>query len=242
MPQKIKSGLIKLIAASLVFAVLDVWMVTSLLGAFRTYDSANSRKEATLYGRTAPDDPARFQTWVDGLPAEIAGGHGLILGVDADYNFEPAASDETALAVWDANKDSEEFKQALESVYYFEPYQLETPIDTKEGVFNVWFLPIMNDTEDDIVGASFMLVPEGTGSEMLSLIRNLGIIAWILFTALLGVALLARDPITGYGVIALFLISLVFIAYPLFEAVRMSFISDGRFRLAIWADAFKPEQ
>jgi len=41
-------------------------------------------------------------------------------------------------------------------------------------------------------------------------------------------------------VVFLFAVTIAFIAYPLFESFRLTFVQDGRFTLDIWRDAFRP--
>ncbi|MDR2363616.1 MAG: iron ABC transporter permease, partial [Spirochaetaceae bacterium] len=93
----------------------------------------------------------------------------------------------------------------------------------------------------DISGAVLVAVPEGSAAQFEGLLRNLAIIAWIIFAVLLSVALLARDPVTGYAVIFLFAVAIVFVAFPLFESFRLTFIDGGVFSLNIWKRTFSPQ-
>ena len=58
----------------------------------------------------------------------------------------------------------------------------------------------------------------------------------VLFAALTGISRFTRDPTVGYAVVVLAGIAGVFIAYPLAEALRLSFLKEGRFSLEIWKD------
>jgi iron(III) transport system permease protein len=217
-----KRGLIKLLAASLVFAALDIWIYNSLLGSYRSYYEANSIKEVSLYARTVPEDPAYFDGWIAALPEVIEGGKAMILGVDENFEFYPRAGDREAEAVWTARKDSEEFKRGLESVYYLLPYKVSFTIDSMQ----VYLLPIPDESGYDITGAVLMAVPAGGALAFEHLLRNLSILAWLIFTVLFAVAMLARDPITGYAVIFLFAAAVAFVAYPLFES--LAYLYRGR--------------
>ncbi|MCL1817855.1 MAG: iron ABC transporter permease, partial [Spirochaetaceae bacterium] len=88
-----RRGLIKLLAAALVFAAGDLWIYNSLLGSFRSYYETNSMKEVTLFARTAPGDASFYQDWLAKLPEEIEGGRAMIFSLDADFKLVPAAAD-----------------------------------------------------------------------------------------------------------------------------------------------------
>jgi iron(III) transport system permease protein len=245
-----KRGLVKLIAAALVFAAFDIWIFTSLLGSYRKYETANSLKEVTLFARTAPEEKDNIGEWITSLPGVIEGGRILFLDLDEYYNFVPLAGDSLARALWDANKDSREFQEGLSSVYYLLPYLVSRSFKTSElrnlsGIdpgdivssMRVYLIPVPDESGYDINGAVLMAVPEEGALAFENLLRNLAILAWVIFTVILAVAVLARDPITGYAVIFMFAFAIAFVAYPLFESVRLTFIQQGKFTFDIWKDA-----
>jgi iron(III) transport system permease protein len=251
-----KRSLLKLLAAALVFAVGDFWVYTSLLDSFRSYYETNSMKEVTLFARTAPGDSSYYQDWIAELPNEIEGGHGMILLLGEDSGFFPAEADAVAQVIWDAYKDSEEFKKGLESVYYFEPYKTPTGIDAGQlrqllgsdssekippGGVQVYLLPIPDESGFDITGAVLMAVPSGSAAQFEKLLGGMCILAWIIFVTLFAVGSLTRDPITGYAIIFLLAVSIAFVAYPLFESFRLTFVDGGVFSLAIWQKTFSTE-
>ena len=239
-----KSGIIKLVAASLIFAAFDIWIYASLLGSYRKYESTNSLKEVSLFAKTVPADSEDLDEWVAGLPSIIEGGKVLLLNLDENFNFYPVAGDALCRALWEAQKDSADFEEGLMSVYYLVPHSLKQSFKVPQlralaGVdeasvlssMKVHLLPIPDESGWDISGAVMMAVPENLAFE--KLLRNLFLLAWVIFTVLFAVAALARDPITGYAVIFLFGMALTFVAYPLIESVRLTFIQEGKITLNI---------
>ena len=65
--------------------------------------------------------------------------------------------------------------------------------------------------------------------------------AFILFAVVIWQLMMSRDPIVGFALAGLFLMTLVFVAYPLFEALRLSFIENGKFSLSIWKTILQSE-
>ena len=248
-----KQKIVKLIVAALVFAGGDIWIYTSLLASFRSYYETNSLKEMTLFARTAPEDPLYYGDWLVSLAAEVEGAKGMILNLDENWNFFPAASDPAAQFIWDVYRNSEEFRRGLESVYYLLPYKVSKSIRTSEltglditdmpyaSSYGVYLLPIPDASGYDITGAVLIAAPEGTAGQFERLLTVFAILAWVIFITLFAVAILARDPITGYAVIFLFGTAIAFIAYPLFEAVRLTFMEGGVFSLNIWKKTLSPQ-
>ncbi|MDR1932931.1 MAG: iron ABC transporter permease [Spirochaetales bacterium] len=250
-----KRNLLKLLAAALLFAIGDIWVYTSLLDSFRSYYETNSMKEVTLFARTAPDDSVYYDDWIASLPGEIAGGRAMILSLNEDSEFVPAAGDSVAGAIWDAYKDSEDFRKGLESVYYLLPYKIpsgipaaelarlvpEASADISPEGMQIYLLPIPDESGFDVTGAVLMAVPAGSAGQFEELLGGMCVLAWIIFVTLFAVGTLSRDPITGYAIIFLLAVSITFVAYPLFESFRLTFIDGGVFSLAIWQKTFSVE-
>jgi len=247
-----KKGIIKLVAASLIFAAFGIWIYSSLLGSYRKYSGDNSLKEVALFARSAPSDPSYIDNWIYGLPEVIEGGRILYFDRDDNYDFHPVTGDPFLLALWEANVDNSDFQEALLSVYYLLPYAFQHNISPSEAralpgmedinissPMKIFLLPIPDDSGYDISGAAFMSVPAEESLAFEKLLRNLFLLAWVLFTVIFAVAILARDPITGYAVIFLFGIALAFVAYPLLESFRLTFVQGGNVTLDVWRDTFR---
>jgi iron(III) transport system permease protein len=242
-----KKNLVKFLAAILVFVVCDVWIYRSLLGSFRSYYRQNNLKEVGLFAETVPEvpgrlgvegpssfDPSYYQDWLDRAGEVLEGGEALILGIDENFNFSPIAGTAAAGQIWEHYSGGDEFQRGLESVYYLLPYELSGTVQS----MRIYLLPIPDDSGFDINGAVMIAVPEGGAVQFEKLLRNLSLIALLIFVGLLGVATFARDPITGYAVIFLLGIALIFVAYPLFEAFRLTFVEAGAVSLGIWKRTF----
>ena len=254
-----KRGIIKLVAASLIFAALDIWIFTSLLGSYRSYETAKSLKEVSLFTKTVSAYPS-VDDWIASLPDAIEGGRALVLGLDENLDLTPHTGDPMVRALWEAKKDSPEFQEGLKSVYYLLPYNFSRSFKASElrdlpgmdsgeidpgalaSSVKAYLLPIPDESGYDISGAVLMTVPEAGGLAFEKLLRNLFILAWVIFTVLFAVPIFTRDPIIGYSVIVLFGIAVAFVAYPLFESLRLTFIQEGKFTFNIWKDTFKPQR
>ena len=145
------------------------------------------------------------------------------------------------------------FKEALDSSYYLEPirlkttyvarYDLEAPsssqstkstVPTTKTNVNVFFIPLIAENGYEALGTVMILVPTTAASGFAGLLRTFAIGSAIAFLAIAWAITFTRDPITSFMVLGLFVIVAIFVAYPLLEAVRLSFLKDGRFSLQTW--------
>ncbi|WP_304223589.1 iron ABC transporter permease [Gracilinema caldarium] len=228
----------KLLGVGLLFAVIDFWIYSSLIGSFRSLTEKAQFKEITLFAKTAPKDANLFDTWIMELSQTIEGSKGLYVHLSPDTgDFINPTGDKTALSLWEQFKDTADFKKGLESVYYLEPYAGKQSLSDKAnhtGTLNVFFAPVPDENSADLRGALVVFTIPGSAAEFENLLRNLCLLALLLFVIIYSVVLFARDPLTGYGILILFGIALAFIAYPLLEAVRLTFVKDGIFTWEIW--------
>ena len=237
-----KKKLIKLIAVSLIFAAFDVWIYTSLLNSYRKFEGENDLSRVTLFTKTAPADIDSFEdinNWAAGISEVIEDGRALFLTQD-NSGFSSFAGDTALRSFWETNKNSREFQQAFMSVYYLLPYTAPNSFRIDSVSMKIYLLPVPDESGYDIKGAILIAAPEENALAFERLLGNLALLAWVIFTVLFAVAILARDPITGYSVIFLFAFAIAFVAYPLFESIRLTFIRAGKFTFDIWRETASP--
>ena len=253
-----KKNLIKLVVASLVFAGIAIWIYSTLLSSYRRYAAVHSLNEVSLFARTAPwfglqaADRTDIDNWIGSLPSAIPGARILYLERDENWELFPLAGDAILEALWEARQDTSEFQESIDSVFFLLPFAFDrllspaelralgTDRDIIPAPMRLYLLPIPDDSGFDKHGAILIALSAEATLVFERLLRNLFIIGWLIFVVLLAVPLLSRDPITGYSVVFLFAVTIAFIAYPLFESFRLTFVQDGRFTLDIWRDAFRP--
>ncbi len=247
-----KNRLLKFFTVILVFIVCGIWIYRTLADSFRSYYRQNSRKEAELFARSAPkpspdesESEGAYGAWLEYLSQELEGGEAALLGIDADFNLVPLAATPHGMNTWEAFSAGSEFDRALESIYYLVPYEAQQNLTLNNGAarapMKAFLVPIPDDSGYDISGAVLIAVPEGGALEFEKLLLNLSLIALVIFVVIFAVALFARDPITGYSVIFLFGIAIVFVAYPLLESFRLTFTESGVFTLNIWKKTFSSQ-
>ncbi len=249
-----KKRILQFCFAALVFLAIVFWLYQTLSSNFQAYAEERNFNEIELFARTAPDeqDIQDYEQWLPTVKEIIPGARALYFAYDESvFNFVPAVGSQTAMALWNSYSRSTEFNKAMESLYYLEPmklqraYQADFSLDpdrnsSERTGAQVFFVPVIDETGYQASGAIMILVPNVAVSGFQNLLRTLLIGAAVFFLAVLLVIMFTRDPMTGFMVLGLFIIVLIFIAYPLFEAVRLSFLRDGRFSLQTWKECLSP--
>ncbi|MDD3456504.1 iron ABC transporter permease [Sphaerochaeta sp.] len=249
-----KKRILQFCAAALIFLLADFWMYSTLSSNFKGYEEQRNFNEIELFAQTVPEESTdtAYETWIPTVKDIIPGSRALYLAFDeSTFDFVPLTGSQTTRALFDANKPNAEFQKALESVYYLEPmrlgstYKADYALDPDANSFErtdsqVYFVPVIDDTGYQVSGAVMILVPTSTATGFNNLLRTLFIAAAVVFLGILLVLTFTRDPMTGFMVLGLFSIVLIFIAYPLIEAVRLSFMKDGTFSLQTWKESLSP--
>jgi len=242
-----KKKIVRLILVALAFLIADVWIFSSLSGEFTKIMEASRAKEIRLFAQTAPEDPALAGDWIASAGKVLPGSLSVYLELAPDgSDFVFTSGNQALEAFRTANAESEDFKKGLESAYYLEPYTSNRAyrLDPGDGspVFTgrLYFAPVPDESGFDVRGALVILSTATAAADFNGLLLGLGIAAFLVFLAVYVVASFSRDPFMGYAILGLFLIVIVFVAYPLFESVRLTFMKDGVASLETWKEMLSP--
>ena len=249
-----KKRIIQFCVAALIFLTADIWMFNILTSNFKTYEEERNFKEIALFAQTAPDDTSdsAYKVWIPTVKDIIPGARAYYFSYDESvFDFVPKTGSPTGRTLWDDKKNTTEFQKAFESVYYLEPMKLPGSYDAnyaldpdshsmQEIESQIYFVPVIEDNGYQVSGAIMILVPNSTATGYTNLLRTLFIAAAVIFLAIMLVLTFTRDPMTGFMVLGLFGVVFIFIAYPLLEAVRLSFMKDGQFSLQTWKETLSP--
>ena len=203
----------------------------------------NKKELLVAMARSAPGENADVEAWLTEAKKAYPALHLLyvrgIPGIDAiqEYAIEPELK-----AIWQANKDNPAFKTGIEAASYLESFVIPDAVRLGAGESLLMLSPVLNPEGDTATGIIVAAVDETVLTSFRNLTHALSIIAIFVFALGFGIATFSRDPPTGYAILVLFSIVLVFVAYPLFEAVRLTFVHEGRFSLAIWKEILTNRQ
>ncbi|MDC7245718.1 MAG: iron ABC transporter permease [Sphaerochaetaceae bacterium] len=241
-----KKQLIHFILAAVIFITADIWIYHTLTSSFDKYVQQRDFNEISLFVQTAPQKEENIPSWLNEVSSIIPGAASLYLSYDFDSgSFVPfASSDDNITLLYEQQRDSEEFKKAMESAYYLETEQISRQytltLNGQKVRTGVFVAPIIAENGYEATGTLIIAVPESTSSSYGRLIGTFALLSAIAFMLIAWVVSFSRDPVTGFMVLALFIIVGIFVAFPLIEALRLSFMTDGEFSFDKWALALSP--
>lgn len=230
-----KKKLIVFAVACLVFLVADFWMFSTVRASFEKAMLQNSRTLAQAIAKSAPSVGESVDSWLQGLSATYpADAFYYFEGLPGEDGFAERGGDPELLAYWNARQEDDAIVQALDAAYYLETYSLPGYARIGGISRSLVLAPVLNEAGDTAVGMVLVAGDAARSASFTSLVNALILIAFLLFALGFGVATFSRDPVTGYAVLVLSAIVAAFVAYPLFEAVRLTFMKQGVFTLATW--------
>lgn len=249
-----KKRIIQFATFVVLFLIIDIFIYKSLSNEFNSYAEERNDKEIELFVKTAPksSDLTVINTWAKEVKNVVPGARLLFFNFNEDtWVFDKIGGSSSVEKLWESNKDTASFVKAMESVSYQESikiggsYSVDYSLDGDNLVSSfynsdVYFYPVLDDSGFQSRGAIIISVANISSNSFQNLLRTLLIGIAIIFITISFIILFTRDPMTGFLVMGLFIIVGVFIAYPIFEALRLSFVENGRFSLAIWKKSISP--
>ncbi len=221
------------LVAVLAFALFECWAWSNLRDSFLKLSEEQARSATSAVLDNAPRTAEAMAEWAkahSGTDNLISLYSGLpTFGKATLYNGSDALG---AFLADPANKDTVD--KGVESAAYEEIYQVPGRSRLAGGERLVFFHPLINRDTGEVVGVGVAAADFSRGGEYLDLLRLVFLAGLVVFAFVMGILRFARDAITGFAVVALFIIVGVFVAYPLFEAARLTFAYSGAFTFDTW--------
>jgi iron(III) transport system permease protein len=228
------------------FVIADFWIFSSIRGSFRSIMEETRFGQIGLFARTAPINPALTSDWIATSEQALPGSVALYIPIDAGGAYLQPVGDPVLAELMAKNAETTDFQKGLESVQYFEPYTSRSQYalaaaGTRPAVSGrVTFAPVPDESGSQSRGALVILSAGAATARMDGLILSLAIAAAAVFLAVYVVLSFSRDPWMGFAIMGLFAIVVVFVAYPMIESVRLTFVANGAPSLDIWKAVLSP--
>ena len=230
-----KKKILAFLAACAVFLVLDLWMFSAVRGSYKTAVLRDKKELVVALARSAPAEAASAGAWLAEARKAYPGLRLLhVQGIPGADAVQATSPDQDLATLWSSRRDDAAFKPGIEAASYLEVFVMPEAVRLGPGRSLLVFAPIPNKEGDTAMGIVLAAVDDSVLSSFVQLTWALSAIAFLLFALGIGIASFSRDPVSGYAILVLFAIVVAFVAYPLFEALRLTFISEGRFSFAVW--------
>ncbi|MCX7654337.1 MAG: iron ABC transporter permease [Fervidobacterium sp.] len=125
-----------------------------------------------------------------------------------------------------------DYSYGKEHAMYEEIYISNKTVKLNSSTYYVVFAPIMEDYE--LKGIIVQLHDAADTLKLMNTVDVMFIILFALFTLGFSVAIFSVDPVTTYAILITFAVVFTFIVYPLYEAVKLTFMRTGTFTLNVW--------
>ena len=221
------------------------WIYSSVRDEFMKQSGASQRRTVETVAAGYPAEPEDVDGWLSRL-AEESNVYRVAFIDELPMPGEklaksPKGDSELAKLIESSASDSE-FSKGFDNAAYEEIYRSSHnwTVGTNEEQA-LFFSPAINSRTHDIDGALVFSFSTESEQGFTRMMNTLFVAAFILFAVVIWQLMMSRDPIVGFALAALFLMTLTFVAYPLFEALRLSFLENGKFSLSIWKTILSSE-
>ena len=220
----------------LLFLAADLWIYRTLRKAFLDLTENQVRETASAALEAVPTGDEAVWNWVERL--EQGNGHFFLLYTRGIHGIDPevtvfSKNDELS-AFFESKKDTPEFRKAFEDATYDEITRFPGRILVGGIQRTLLVVPATDPETGEVVGTGLFAFDTSATDAYSRLLAILAIGAAAVFFTILAAGQFSRDPVQTYAILGLFAITGTFVAYPLFEAARLSFVQEGRFTLEIW--------
>ncbi|MDR1873594.1 MAG: iron ABC transporter permease [Synergistaceae bacterium] len=216
-------------------ALAEGWIFSNVRGEFRSIMSASRMRSVAVTMGAFPRraEVAEIFAWLERVNRQDAQYRiAWIDGIPAAGEALPAAGDADLVRLYRDNASDPEFVKGFDNVAYEETYRGAEDRDVGGALRALIFAPAVDSPKGEGVLLFAFDLAEQRSFERL-LVVLLGVVFCVAVLVLWQIQF-SRDPIVGFAITGLFLMSLIFVAYPLFESVRLSFVQDGKLTLQIW--------
>jgi len=223
---------------TLVFvAALEGWIYSNTRREFLSLNRAQQLRTvaAASAGFGTAFDAEELDKWLTATNRQAVNYNvAYIDGVPAKGELLPALGDAVLTELYRNNTSSAEFVKGFDHVAYEETYRSAAIWDVGPAPRALFFAPALDQKTGDVKGTLLFALDLSEENSFLNLLLLLFSAAFCVVFVVLWQVLFSRDPIVSFAVVGLFLMALVFVAYPLFEAARLSFVQEGRFTFDVW--------
>lgn len=231
---------------TILFVVLvGAWIYTSVRDEFLKHSRASQRRTVETVAAGYPSGDDEVNEWLKRL-AEEANEYTVAFVPEIPMPGEklestPKGNTELAKLTEDSALDPE-FAKGFDNAAYEEIYRSSHnwKVGAKEEQA-LFFAPAVDLKTHDVEGALVFAFSTDAEQGFTRMLNTLFFGAFVLFAVVIWQLMMSRDPIVGFALAGLFLMTLTFVAYPLFEALRLSFLENGKFSFSIWKTILNSE-
>jgi len=222
--------------------VLDLWFFDSIKQEFSGIMEDNKKELVSAVLQSTPQESSKIDAWINRIEENYPDFDVVFIdGVPGFGETTLHSAKEKAEDFYFRHTEKTPFEKGLESAAYNETFFTEETYDYEKKNVQVVFAPV-TDAEGFPSGVGIFLFGTGEYDKYVNLLNIFSIAVIVIFVLVYGLFQFTRDPGLSFIILFLFIIVGIFIVYPLFEAVRLTFIQDGDFSLETWKKILTTKQ
>ncbi len=226
----------------LLVLILDFWIFNNVKDEFAQVIKNNRAELTSALLMSAPTEEESIEGWLVGNKEkhpdlEII----YIKGLPGYGDSQLFTAEEGLHKFYTTNEESAVFEKGIESAVYDELYFAKGVYQYNDSANRLIFAPF-KDEMGFPVGVGLFLFDNKEYNKFNNLINLFMMAVVAIFIIVFWLSQFTRDPMLSFIILFLIMLVGIFIVYPLFEAVRLTFLKDGRFSLETWKTILTTKQ
>ncbi|OAA26331.1 ABC transporter permease [Kosmotoga arenicorallina S304] len=229
-----RAKILKLVVTVSLFAVLIFWVFNSIEKEFVNAAKERIIEISSLISSSIPEK--NIQDWLEDMNIKYPDVQVIYIKGLEEYGEIPKYFYQSPKSadLFSKLKTMDFFDYGIESTVYEETYFHEDILKIDNNQYFTAFVPVL-EPEYGMVTGSLVLLHDASG--ILKTIRTIWGFALLLIGVVFIVSFITsfmRDPTLGFTILIVFIIVGTFIAYPLYEAFKLTIFQNGEFSLDVW--------
>jgi len=222
--------------------ILDFWIFNNVKDEFADIIQSNRAELANALLLSAPTEETEIEGWLETNKEKHPDLNIIyIKGLPGYGESKLFMVEEELLKFYSAYEESAVFEKGVESAVYDELYFAQDNYNYRDSENRLVFAPIKDEMGFPI-GVGIFLFNNKEYNKFNNLINLFILAVAAIFFVVYWLSQFTRDPMLSFIILFLLLLVGIFIVYPLFEAVRLTFIKDGQFSLETWKTILTTKQ
>ncbi|NUU97135.1 iron ABC transporter permease [Marinitoga sp. 1138] len=237
-----KKKIIYFLLFLLIVASADIWIFSSIKDSYTKIINDNILETGKIIFSSVSDKTEDIDSWISNVENNYE--NIRIIYIKGLPQFEETTEfykDKEFYEFYKSKLSDPIFEKGLESAVYSEYFLTDNMYSLDNSQYKIVFAPILT-SEYDIVGIGIMFFNMEGYLKFYRLLNIFAVSIIVAFVLVYGIILFSRDPVMNFIILGLFVIVGIFTAYPLFEAVRLTFIKNGEFSMEIWKKILTTDQ
>ncbi|AEX84972.1 ABC-type Fe3+ transport system, permease component [Marinitoga piezophila KA3] len=237
-----KKKIIYFLLFLLIVASADIWIFSSIKDSYTKIINDNILETGKIIFSSVSDKTEDIDSWISNVENNYE--NIRIIYIKGLPQFEETTEfykDKEFYEFYKSKLSDPIFEKGLESAVYSEYFLTDNMYSLDNSQYKIVFAPILT-SEYDIVGIGIMFFNMEGYLKFYRLLNIFAVSIIMAFVLVYGIILFSRDPVMNFIILGLFVIVGIFTAYPLFEAVRLTFIKNGEFSMEIWKKILTTDQ